>query len=56
MTFLSQCAPPPPPPLKNPGYAYGQVILIAAVLVRPPYTTQLWICGLKILNLKHESR
>ena len=31
---------------------WSHVILIATILVRQPYAPQLWICGLKIMNLK----
>ena len=31
----------------------ARLFLIAAILVRPLNAPQLWICGLKIMNLKH---
>ena len=34
---------------------WSQVILIAAILVRSPYVPQVWICSLKIMNLKHKN-
>lgn len=40
--------------IKNPiVFFLSQIILIAAVFVRPPYAPLLWICGLRIMNLKH---